>query len=91
MTREDLQTNGDTLKLGVRAIGKEEDSDDDKIAETAVFDFVRPRGALLIGVALLGIPSALTRYVGCLRPAAIVGWLVLQQVLEIEVDVRVEC
>lgn len=84
MTREDPQVCGDTLKWGVRAVGKAGDEDDDDgTAEAAMFDFVRPRGALLLGVALLCTPSVLTRYVGYLRPAAIVGWLVVQQILEI--------
>ena len=75
--------DGDTLKWGVRVVAKAEDEDDDGIAKAAMFDFARPRGALLLGVALLGTPSVLIRYVGYLRPAAIVGWLVLQQILEI--------
>jgi hypothetical protein len=86
VTREDPQICGDTLKWGVRVVGKAEDEyddDDDGTAEQAVFDFARPRGALLLGVALLGTPSVLTGYIGSLRPAAIVGWLVLQQILEI--------
>lgn len=81
--REDSQTHGDTLRCGVRLVGKE-DGNDDGTAEAAIFDFVRPRGALLLGVTLLGIPSALTQYVGRLHPATIIGWLVLQQVLESE-------
>ena len=82
--REDSLIHHDKLNWRVNFVGKAKDDDGDELAKAVVFDFMRPRGALLLGVALLGIPSALTQHVGRLHPTAIVGWLVLQQIFDIE-------
>ena len=50
-------------------------------AEKLVLDFSRPRGALLLAIALLGPPTRLNRYTGQLHPIAMVIWVVVQQLL----------
>lgn len=50
-------------------------------AERLVLDFVRPRGALLLAVALLGTPTDLNRYTGQLHPFAMVLWMASEQLV----------
>lgn len=50
-------------------------------AQKLILDFSRPRGALLLAVALLGPPTRLNRYTGQLHPIAMVIWVVVQQLL----------
>ena len=58
---------------------KGELSDD---AENAVFDFLRPRGTLLLGIALLGAPSTLTEYTGNFSHMAVVLWVGTGQLVD---------
>ena len=50
-------------------------------AEDLVMDFVRPRGTLLLAVALLGMPTDLNRYTGQLHPLAMALWAVFEQLV----------
>lgn len=54
----------------------------EEIAKRLVMDFLRPRGTLLLAIALLSMPTALTSYTGQLHPVAMVGWVVIQQLVE---------
>lgn len=56
----------------------------EEIAERLVVDFLRPRGTPLLAIALLTMPTALTRYSGQLHPLAMVGWVVFRQVVEFQ-------
>ena len=49
--------------------------------EKLILDFARPRGALLLAIALLGPPTGLNKYTGQLHPIAMVIWVVAQQLL----------
>lgn len=52
---------------------------EDGMAEDMMIQFVRPRGALLVAVALMGAPTAWTTYAGLLHPMAMAVWVALQQ------------
>lgn len=56
---------------------KEEASRD--YAADLVMDFVKPRGTLLLAIALLGMSTPLNRYTGPPHPMAMVLWTVLDQ------------
>jgi hypothetical protein len=51
-------------------------------AENYVLDFLRPRGSLLLSIALLGMRTPLTRYTGHIQPMAIVLWFLLEQLMD---------
>lgn len=51
-------------------------------AENAVFDFLRPRGTLLLGIALLGTSTTLTQYTGHLHHMAVVLWVGMGQLVD---------
>lgn len=51
-------------------------------AENAVFDFLRPRGTLLLGIAILGTSTTLTRHTGLLHPMAVVLWFGMGQFVD---------
>lgn len=53
----------------------------DEDAERLVFDFARPRGALLLAIGLLGRQTGLTRFTGQLHPMAMVLWIALEQLV----------
>ncbi|KAM0803753.1 hypothetical protein BDR22DRAFT_837778 [Usnea florida] len=74
---ESPKTNGKSSVLLENT--KRELSDD---AENAVFDFLRPRGALLLGIALLGTSSTLTEYTGTLSHMAVVLWVSTGQLVD---------
>lgn len=77
-------------KGGLKTLQDKEAQNDEGIAERLVMDFLRPRGTLLLAVALLSMPTALTTYTGQLHPVAVVGWVVLQQILEFQIHQRGE-
>ena len=59
------------------------DRENNELARRLIMDFVRPRGTLLLAIALLGMPSMeLARWTGRLHPIAMVYWVALQQIVE---------
>ena len=50
-------------------------------AESLVLDFARPRGTLVLAVALLGTQTDLNRYTGQLHPMAMVLWIAFEQLI----------
>lgn len=50
-------------------------------AENLVLDFVRPRGTLLMTIALLGTSTELNKYTGQPHPIAMVCWTALEQLV----------
>ena len=77
--------SSDSTGLGCKDVPKkvqtEEAQMNEGIAERLLMDFLRPRGTLLLAIALLSMPTALTSYTGQLHPVAMVGWVVLQQIV----------
>ena len=72
ITSVPIQTKGDA---------RGNDTDHDDLAEALVMEFIQPRGALLIGVALLGMQTSwLTARTGVLHPMAMVLWVVTRQI-----------
>ena len=53
-----------------------------KDAEHAVFDFIRPRGTLLLGIAVIGSSTSLTQHTGSLHPLAVVFWFGMGQMID---------
>ena len=51
-------------------------------AENTVFDFLRPRGTLLLGIVILGASTTLTQHTGPPHPMAIVLWVGMGQVVD---------
>ncbi|KAL4923646.1 uncharacterized protein BDV17DRAFT_233444 [Aspergillus undulatus] len=55
--------------------------DGDDIATAAIVDFSTPRIALILGIAVLGVPCWLTRRLGLgrLHPLSMAGWVIIDQ------------
>ena len=81
-TEDTSDSTGVPCKDVLKTLQAKEAQTNEGIAEQLVMDFLRPRGTLLLAIALLSMPSALTSYTGQLHPVAMVGWVVLQQVVE---------
>ncbi|KAL2827746.1 hypothetical protein BDW59DRAFT_160052 [Aspergillus cavernicola] len=58
---------------------QEEHNADDGMITAAIMDFSTPRIALMLGIAVIGIPCSLTRCLGRLHPLSMAGWVIVDQ------------
>jgi hypothetical protein len=55
-------------------------AEEDGMASAIIMDFATPRMALIVGMAVMGVPSRLTRsLLGELHPLSMTGWLIVHQ------------
>lgn len=66
-----------SLPNGREESGPKDPEDDD--AFHLALEFIRPRGAVLIAIAIIGTPSPLNSYTGKLHVLSMVSWIVLRQ------------
>ncbi|KAL2783310.1 hypothetical protein BJX66DRAFT_318760 [Aspergillus keveii] len=62
---------------------------DGEIATGIIMDFATPRIALIVGMAVMGSSSRLTRPLGTLHPLSMTGWMIAHQNLAALVRCRV--
>ncbi|KAL4919576.1 hypothetical protein BDW62DRAFT_178666 [Aspergillus aurantiobrunneus] len=58
---------------------RENDEDDEQFTAAITLDFATPRIALMLGVAVIGIPCRMTRRLGALHPLGMAAWVVVDQ------------
>ena len=69
-------------KHGSREMLVDSQEESCEAAERYVLMFLRPRGTLLLSVAILGTPSVLTDYSDKIHPMALVLWFALESMVE---------
>lgn len=76
----ELMQQQNPVKHQLRVVNDE----NNEVARRLVVDFMRPRGTLLLAIALLSMPaSKLTRWTGSVHPTALIFWAALQQIVRV--------